>query len=118
MQTLYHARLQVKALWAAIRRPDIFYPALFVFCWQATPTSDSAMFYFYNNQLHFGPEFMGRVRLAGSFASLVGIYLYNSYFKRVSLRKMFRWSAIVGTGLSLTQARAARCSLVARIALP
>lgn len=39
---------------------------------QATPTADSAMFYFYTNQLHFQPEFLGRVRLAGSVASLAG----------------------------------------------
>lgn len=41
-------------------------------CTQATPTADTAMFYFYTNELHFTPEFLGRVRLAGSFASLAG----------------------------------------------
>lgn len=30
------------------------------------------MFYFYTNQLHFNAEFLGRVRLAGSLASLAG----------------------------------------------
>jgi hypothetical protein len=30
------------------------------------------MFYFYTNELHFTPEFLGRVRLAGSIASLAG----------------------------------------------
>lgn len=30
------------------------------------------MFYFYTNELHFSPEFLGRVRLAGSIASLAG----------------------------------------------
>jgi BT1 family len=97
--------LQGKKLWEAFRQPDIFWPAVFVFLWQATPSSDSAMFYFYNNELNFGPEFLGRIRLAGSVSSLVGIYLYNTYLKSVSLRKMFRWCAITGTLLSLTQVR-------------
>jgi len=39
---------------------------------QATPTADTAMFYFYTNHLHFTPEFLGRVRLSGAVASLAG----------------------------------------------
>lgn len=38
---------------------------------QATPSADSAMFFFQTNELGFTPEFLGRVRLAGSLASLV-----------------------------------------------
>ena len=97
--------MQAVRLWDAIRQPAILYPALFVFLWQATPSADSAMFYFYSNQLHFGPEFLGRVRLVGSVSSLVGIWLYNTYFKKVPLHRMFFWTAIFGTGLSLTQVR-------------
>jgi hypothetical protein len=41
---------------------------------QATPTADTAMFYFYTNQLHFTPEFLGRVQLAGSVARLAGAH--------------------------------------------
>ena len=35
-----------------------------------------------HTQLHFEPEFLGRVRLAGSVASLAGVVLYNNYFKK------------------------------------
>lgn len=35
-----------------------------------------------------------RVRLVGSVASLVGVGLYNSFFKRMRLRKLFFWTAI------------------------
>ena len=45
---------------------------------QATPSVESAMFYFYTNKLEFTPEFLGRVRLAGSIASLAGVTLYNT----------------------------------------
>lgn len=33
-------------LWVSVRQPSIFLPTLFIFLWQATPHSDSAMFYF------------------------------------------------------------------------
>lgn len=36
----------IMQLWAAVRQPDIFFPTLFIFLWQATPHSESAMFYF------------------------------------------------------------------------
>ncbi len=76
-------RSQGAALWGAVKQKDILLPTVFVFLWQATPTADSAMFYFYTNQLHFQPEFLGRVRLAGSVASLAGVALYNGVFKKV-----------------------------------
>ena len=50
---------------------------------QATPSAETAMFYFQTNHLHFTPEFLGRVRLAGSCASLAGVALYNTAFKQV-----------------------------------
>lgn len=48
---------------------------------QATPSADSAMFYFQTNQLGFTPEFLGRVRLAACLAQLGGIALYNGLLK-------------------------------------
>lgn len=33
-------------LWGAIKHPNVFFPTLFIFLWQATPHSESAMFYF------------------------------------------------------------------------
>ncbi|MFS7967402.1 putative MFS transporter superfamily, biopterin transporter family [Helianthus anomalus] len=33
-------------LWQAIKQPNVFLPTLFIFLWQATPHSESAMFYF------------------------------------------------------------------------
>lgn len=33
-------------LWGAVKQPNVLLPTLFIFLWQATPQSDSAMFYF------------------------------------------------------------------------
>lgn len=33
-------------LWDAVRQRSVLLPTLFIFLWQATPQSDSAMFYF------------------------------------------------------------------------
>lgn len=61
------------------------------------------MFFFQTNHLHFSAEFLGRVRLVGSIASLAGVGTYNYLLKDVALTKMFFWTAVLGTGLGLTQ---------------
>ncbi|KAG7573311.1 Biopterin transporter family [Arabidopsis suecica] len=90
-------------LWGAIKQPNVFLPTLFIFLWQATPHSDSAMFYFTTNKLGFTPEFLGRVKLVTSIASLLGVGLYNGFLKTVPLRKIFLVTTIFGTGLGMTQ---------------
>jgi hypothetical protein len=63
---------RIKTLWGAVSRKDILLPTAFVFLWQATPSAETAMFYFQTNSLGFQPEFLGRVRLVGALASLAG----------------------------------------------
>lgn len=92
-----------KQLWTVGKQRAIWAPTLFVFLWQATPNAGTAMFYFTSNELDFQPEFMGKVALARAVAALAGVGLYNTYFKTVPLKKMFFWSAVLGTGLGLTQ---------------
>lgn len=70
---LVQLRSQGSMLWGAISKRSILYPTIFCFLWNATPSSETAMFYFQTNQLHFTPEFLGQVRLAGSLASLAGV---------------------------------------------
>jgi folate/biopterin transporter len=96
-------KTQATALWSALSQPSIFMPALFVFLWQATPTADTAMLFFETNELGFTPEFLGRIRLVASIASLAGVGVYNFYLKSTPLRTMFTWTALLGAGLGLTQ---------------
>ncbi|KNA12468.1 hypothetical protein SOVF_125570, partial [Spinacia oleracea] len=55
------------------------------------------------NKLGFTPEFLGRVKLVTSVASLLGVGLYNGYLKKVSLRSIFLATTIAGTTLGMTQ---------------
>lgn len=100
---LESAKKLVLQLWGTVRQPNIFLPTLFIFLWQATPQSDTAMFFFTTNKLGFGPEFLGRVRLVTSVASLLGVALYNGFLKSVPLRKIFFWTTLFGAGLGMTQ---------------
>jgi folate/biopterin transporter len=94
---------QASRLWAAARTRAIWLPAAFLFVWQASPSPDTALFFFTTTQLGFTPEFLGRARLAGSLASLAGVALYNARLKDVPIKRIFRTTALLGAGLGLTQ---------------
>ncbi|XP_078430909.1 major facilitator superfamily protein isoform X1 [Wolffia australiana] len=100
---LESSKRSILELWDAVKQPSIFLPTLFIFLWQATPQSDSAMFFFTTNKLGFTPEFLGRVKLVTSVASLAGVALYNGFLKTVPLRRIFLITTILGSALGMTQ---------------
>ncbi|MEM7590934.1 MAG: folate/biopterin family MFS transporter [Cyanobacteria bacterium P01_A01_bin.83] len=93
---------QIKQLWSALKQKQVWLPIAFLFVWQATPTADSAFFFFSTNELGFEPEFLGRVRLVTSFASLVGIFLFQRYLKTVPFRQILGWSTVIAAALGMT----------------
>ncbi|KAK6146057.1 hypothetical protein DH2020_019926 [Rehmannia glutinosa] len=100
---LKSSKRSIMQLWGAVKQPNVLLPTLFIFLWQATPQSDSAMFYFTTNELGFTPEFLGRVKLVTSVASLVGVGFYNGFLKSVLLRKIFLVTTLIGSALGMTQ---------------
>ncbi len=93
---------QVKQLKGAITQKAIWLPTAFLFLWQATPTADAAFFFFTTNELGFQPEFLGRVRLVTSLASLVGIWLFQRFFRSVPFRVIFGWTTLISAVLGMT----------------
>lgn len=95
-------KTQVKQLWRAITQKAILAPTVFIFLWQATPSADSAFFFFSTNELHFSPEFLGRVRFVTSLASLLGIWIYQRFLKNLSFRVILGWSTVISAILGMT----------------
>ena len=93
---------QVKQLRSAVTQKAILLPLIFIFIWQATPGSESAFFFFTTNELGFEPEFLGRVHLVTSVASLIGVWLYQRYFKHVPFRVIFGWTTVISALLGMT----------------
>lgn len=81
----------------------VFYPILFLFLLTTRPSSNRAIFYFYTNVLDFQPDFIGILSLLQSFGSILGIFIYNRYFKLMSYKKFFISTTIVYVILDLSQ---------------
>ncbi|MCM0590426.1 MAG: folate/biopterin family MFS transporter [Gloeotrichia echinulata DVL01] len=93
---------QLAQLRQAVTEKTIWLPTAFIFLWQATPSADSAFFFFSTNELHFQPEFLGWVRLVTSFASLIGIWIFQRFLKSVPFRLIFAWSTVISSVLGMT----------------
>ncbi len=93
---------QLQQLRKAISQKAIWLPAAFLFILLAMPSADSAFFFFTTNELHFQPEFLGRVRLVTSIASLLGIWIFQHFLKTVPFRVIFGWSTVISTVLGMT----------------
>ena len=95
-------KLNLSQLRQAFTNKAIWLPAAFLFCWQATPSADTAFFYFTTNELKFNPEFLGTIRFFASWAGLFGVWLFQRFFRGVPTRKIFFWTTIISTLLGLT----------------
>lgn len=93
---------QFLRLKSALSTQAIWLPVAFVFLWQATPSSNSAFFFFSTNDLGFNPEFLGRIRWVTSLASLLGIWIFQRFLKDVALRTIFLWSTLLSSSLGMT----------------
>jgi folate/biopterin transporter len=93
---------QIKQLRSAITQKAIWLPTAFIFLWQATPTTDSAFFYFTTNELGFEPEFLGRVRLVTNLASLLGVWLFQRFLKNIPFRSLMGWTTLFSCLLGMT----------------
>jgi folate/biopterin transporter len=95
-------REQMGQLKKAVTQKAIWLPTAFLFLLQSTPTADAVFFFFSTNELHFQPEFLGRVRLVTSVASLVGIWLFQRFMRSVPFRVIFGWTTVISAVLGMT----------------
>lgn len=93
---------QLKQVGQAFRQKGILLPTAFIFIWQSTPSGEAAFFYFFTNELHFQPEFLGRVHLVTSLASLIGIWIFQRFLKSIPFRVICGWSIVISTILRMT----------------
>ncbi len=93
---------QLQQLRNVVTQKTIWLPTAFLFIFQATPSADSAFFFFTTNELHFQPEFLGRVHFVTSIAALVGIWIFQRFLKNLPFRVIFGWSTVLSAVLGMT----------------
>merc|ERR1711988_462985 len=70
--------------------------------WQATPSWETAGFYFYTNELQFSPEFLGKINIGGAIASIIGVGIFQKYLKNIEISKVILGATILSTIIGLS----------------
>ena len=94
---------QGELLWSTVSQRQVWLPVLFIALWQGTPSSEGAFFYFITDECGIGPEFLGRIRVGTSLASLFGIWAYRSFLQDVDIKKLFAGLSVASAALGSTQ---------------
>jgi MFS family permease len=79
----------VRKLYHAFCRPQIWKPVAFLFFYNCTPSSGSCWFFFYTDVTKFSSTFLGTQSLVGSVFSLVGVLLFDATLRKVSFLPIF-----------------------------
>ena len=66
------------------------------------PSTGTAMFYFYINELKYTPEFLGSLKLIYALGALVGLLIYNKFCKELNFKKLFSITTLVSIVLGFT----------------
>lgn len=96
-------RAQGGLLWDTVKQKQVWLPALFIFLWQATPSCGDAFFYFITEDLGIGPEFLGRIKVGTSLASIFGIWCYRTFLQQVPIKVILKWTAVASVAAGLSQ---------------
>ena len=67
---------------------DILWAALFLFIWRSTPSSGGALNYFVIDELHFTPEFFGRLVVISRVMGIVGVLVFRKWLLSIPLKKL------------------------------
>lgn len=79
---------QLKVFWSFLKTDKIYKPVIFIFLFMMTPSYSDAFFFFYTNVLKFNPMTIGRLKLVYGISNILGIILYNNFFKHTSFKKI------------------------------
>lgn len=82
-------------LYAAVKQPGIYKPALFIFMICVTPGYGSVMTFFYERELGFTPNEFGALDVMGYVVAILGTWIYKRWLTQVSFRKIFGWSLFI-----------------------
>ena len=89
-------------LYAAVKQPGIYKPALFIFMICVTPGYGSVMTFFYERELGFTPNEFGALDVMGYVVAILGTWIYKRWLTKVSFRKIFGWSLFISFVLENT----------------
>lgn len=83
------------SFWSYLKKVEVYKPILFIFFYMIQPSYSGPLFYFYTNILKFSPYTMGRLKLVYGAASVLGIFIFFRYLRKVEYTDIIWTSTIL-----------------------
>lgn len=100
LQWFQSLKVACYSLFRAFCQPIILRPmAWFLLAQVTVPNLSTIMFYYQSEALGLGASFLGTVRVVGWLGLMLGTLIYNSFLKKMKLRRILMWAHI---GLALS----------------
>jgi folate/biopterin transporter len=96
VNTIQLLEMKIKKILNTLSQKTILYPLFFLMLLNTMPKIGTTLFYYEVNKLGFQPELFGKIGLASSISSLLGIVLYNQKLKSTSPCTIIKWTCILG----------------------
>lgn len=94
----------IRDTWRKFREaltPAILWSALFLFVWRATPSSGGALGYYMIDELHFDPEFFGRLSVLSRLMGIIGVLIFRKWLIAIPMKKLLFGIVLASVILSL-----------------
>lgn len=79
---------QWSALKEALQNPVVWAPLIYLLVFNAGPSYDDSLYYFYIDRLGFQPGVVGELKVAQELAKLIGIVAYRYYLRDIPEQKL------------------------------
>ncbi len=90
-----------KKVWGFLKDPLMCQAMILMFLNSFQPGSGQAKFYFFTNELGFKPDFLGTLNIVASFATMLGVFIYNKFFSTINLKTFYSFSQVFCATLTL-----------------
>lgn len=86
----------VGALWREARSPELLGVVGFLFLWSFNPFSNTLLYLYMTEDLHFSEQFFGTTISLLAVGALAGTFVYGFFCRRVPMRRLVHGSIVLG----------------------
>lgn len=94
--TVEHIKSILKSAKAGVGSKPLLLAALFIFCWNFSPSFGSPLFYFMTDNLGFSKVFIGALDSISSVGGILGALLFLGFGKKFRLNQLLNGTVLLG----------------------
>lgn len=95
--------VKLRKVWKEIKKKEVYVPVALVVLFLATPSSGTALFYWFTKEMGLGPTQFANLQVVNAASTFGSVLLYRSYFANRRVSTTIAFASIMGSLLGLGQ---------------